>query len=320
MNRNEIEQLMKDHTDTEVARITGIPRTTIKEWRDRFPTNSKHFTDFPLEVKEKPDKALWTHEASRPDDKIFKFDKNRYMGEVIKFGIVSDTHIGSECQQLTHLHTAYKHFSNEGITDVIHAGDLFAGNGKVYKGQIYEMFLMGASKIRKYAHDNYPYQKGIKTHILRGNHDASFFKDSGDCQVQLLSQEREDINYLGSMGAYININGIKIYVQHPDGGVPYARSYRLQKIIEQFAPEGKPDVFILGHLHVQSYLPMYRNVCGIMMPCFESQTEYLRRKGLYPEIGYVIMELIKNNVDRKNGIVMAQPRFYPFYVPIREDY
>ena len=78
---------------------------------------------------------------------------------------------------------------------------------------------------------------------------------------------------------------------HPDGGVAYARSYRQQKIIEQLAPEKKPHILLIGHYHIENILPQYRNVYSILLPCFQAQTPYLRRKGLNPEVGAVIMEI-----------------------------
>jgi len=103
---------------------------------------------------------------------------------------------------------------------------------------------------------------------------------------------------------------------HPDGGTPYARSYRLQKIIEQLSPENKPNILVAGHLHIEAILPMYRNVLGIQLPCFQAQTPYLARKGLYPELGAWILEF---GVDDK-GMTDVLYKHIPFYIPIKNDY
>lgn len=96
----------------------------------------------------------------------------------------------------------------------------------------------------------------------------------------------------------------------------YARSYRMQKIIEQFPPEKKPHILLLGHYHVECHLPTYRNVAGFQLPCFQTQTNYLMAKGLFPEIGFLILEITPS----VKGIFKYKTDWYPFYIPIKNDY
>ena len=234
----------------------------------------------------------------------------------IKFGIVSDSHLGSKFQQLTHLNTFYQVCEKQGITMIVHAGDVCEGNGKLYRGQSYEMFLFGADAQREYICKNYPKYKGVKTYMIGGSHDYSFFKTEGYDILDAIAQRREDLVYLGNAGAYLHINGLKIYLHHPSGGVPYARSYRLQKLIEQIAPENKPHILISGHLHIPAYIPGYRNVEGFQVGCFQSQTPYLKAKGLFPWIAGLIVEV---ETDKK-GIRSIQSRWYPYYVPLKNDF
>ena len=233
-----------------------------------------------------------------------------------KLGIVSDTHFGSIHQQITLLNEAYKTFKEEGITKVIHAGDMVEGNGKLFKGQVYEMFLHGADAMTEYAINNYPRVDGITTYVIGGSHDYSFFKDGGMDVLQKISEKRSDIKNLGISGAYLQFGKIKIYVMHPSGGTPYARSYRMQKIIEQFPPEDKPNILLVGHLHITNSLPSYRNVAGFQLPCFQTQTQYLRAKGLAPDIGFLILEIFP---DIK-GMSHFKSDWHMDYVPIKGDY
>ncbi len=117
-------------------------------------------------------------------------------------------------------------------------------------------------------------------------------------------------------GAYLNFGNIVAYLMHGEGGVAYARSYRMQKIIEQFPPEKKPHLLFLGHYHTENHLPAYRNVAGFQLPCFQTQTNYLRAKGLSPEIGFLILEITPNT----KGIAKYKTEWYPFYVPLHGDY
>jgi len=233
-----------------------------------------------------------------------------------KLGIVSDTHIGSQMQQISLLHEAYKEMAKEKVKVILHCGDMIEGNGKLYKGQIYEMFLHGADNMVKYAIENYPKADNILTYVIGGSHDFSFYKSDGADVLARIAEKRDDIRYLGVSGAFINIGKIKIYLMHPDGGSAYARSYKMQKIIEQFPPAQKPNILLCGHYHITNELPNYRNVVGLQLPCFQTQTQYLRAKGLNPDIGYLILEVFP---DIK-GIAHFKTDWRFFYEPSEGDY
>jgi len=233
-----------------------------------------------------------------------------------KLGFVSDTHLGSQLQQITYLHAAYDIFEQEGVKDVLHTGDLIEGNGKQYRGQLYEMFLHGADKIKQYAIDNYPYKKGITTHVISGSHDYSYYKETGLNILTAIQEKRPDIHHLGFSGAYIHFGKIVVYLFHPSGGVPYARSYRMQKQIEQIPADEKPNILATGHLHITCELPMYRNVLGFQLPCFQAQTIYLKEKGYSPDLGFLIVEIVPD----VKGIASHKEDWRPFYSPIGGDY
>jgi DNA polymerase II small subunit/DNA polymerase delta subunit B len=246
--------------------------------------------------------------------KVFK-GSTKKSGKSYKIGIVADTQMGSKYQQLTHLHTFYNICKREGIDTVLHAGDVVDGE-KVYRGQEYELFAHGADAQRDYVIDNYPKIDGIKTYMISGNHDASFWSVSGYNIVEAICDERDDLVFLGDNYAVYTVGKINIAVMHGEGGVAYARSYKLQKIIEQISPENKPHMLLLGHFHVEDIQPMYRNVVGIQLPCFQAQTPYLARKGLYPELGGWIVEFEVN----EKGFASIRYENFPFYVPIKHDY
>lgn len=233
-----------------------------------------------------------------------------------RFGIVSDTHACSKYQQVTFLHSAYDYFEREGITDVLHAGDWTAGAVHMHPGMVYEMFAHGGDQQAEYVCESFPLRDGVTTHGISGNHDHSHMKSGGVNVVKRIASERDDIEYLGMSGAYLTINGIRVYLHHPSGGVAYARSYRMQKIVEQFSPQNKPKILICGHWHTTCLLPMYRNVYSLAVPCLEAQTPYLVEKGLYPEIGYATLEVTYDD----EGAVKFRGEFVPFYTPIPHDY
>lgn len=57
-----------------------------------------------------------------------------FAGTDFRIGVVSDTHLCSNEEALDELHCAYDIFKREGITTVLHAGDIVTGRG-IYRGQ-----------------------------------------------------------------------------------------------------------------------------------------------------------------------------------------
>jgi len=251
---------------------------------------------------------------------IIKID--RFRGDYLQVGCISCTHLGSRYQQLTALREFYKVCAERGISMVLHAGDAVDGDGTVYDGQIYEMFLQGADPQRDYMVEKYPHEEGITTKIIGGNHDNSFVKSSNTNVLEQVAKEREDIEYLGEYGAFLDfeIKGcppIKFYIMHGGGkSQPYARSYRMQKIIESFTPENKPHILLLGHWHVACHLPQYRNVEGFLMGAFQAQTPHLKRLGIWPTTIALILRIYPD--DR--GIARIETEWLHWHLQREKDY
>jgi len=253
----------------------------------------------------------------RQTDRLVQIRLQPWSHDWYAFGVVSDTHMGSRFQQLTHLHSAYDLFAEEGINTVLHAGDISDGQ-HVYRGHEYELFVHGATAQSKYIAKRYPHREGITTHFIAGNHDDDHWKRAGVDIGEMIALRRDDLVYEGLYGAKVSINGcLDVYLHHPDGGVAYARSYKPQKMVEQFAPGEKPRMLIQGHYHTGCTLPMYRNVFAMMVACFQAQTPYLKRKGLYPEVGFNIVQFVP---DGEGGVQRIRQEFMPFFVPKEDDY
>jgi len=245
----------------------------------------------------------------------FEPDITKLTGNKYRFAVISCTHLGSRFQQLSHLYTFYSVCKKRGVEVVMHCGDLVAGVG-IYRGQEYEVFAHGADAQRDYVIENYPKIKGISTKVILGNHDESFYKTAGYNIVKEVCSVREDMEYVGDYYATAVVDGIKIALMHGSGGVAYARSYKPQKIVEQLAPEQKPHMLFVGHWHVQAYIPAYRNVETFSMGCFQAQTPYLTRLGLFPNIGGVILEVITD----ETGIKSVKTEWVPFYIVKKNDF
>lgn len=231
-----------------------------------------------------------------PDNKVITVNKGLSEGTWHKIGIVSDTHNCSIHENIELQIAMTNIFEEEGVMAIFNAGDVTAGVGTVYKGQYQELKISGVDKQIQYVTSVYPYSS-IPTYMISGNHDLDAFKANGVDVVEKICAGREDLNYVGKLGGFVDIDGIKIYMIHPDGGVPYARTYKMQKIIEGLSGDKKSDIVIFGHWHIMAHLPNYKNTIGIMPGTFETQSDYLIRKGLEPEIGGVILSFMVSDID-----------------------
>jgi len=61
-------------------------------------------------------------------------------------------------------------------------------------------------------------------------------------------------------------------------------------------------------------------VTAFQLGCFQAQTPYLRRLGVYPEIGGIIGKVIVNKKWRERTIARMSFEVVPFYVPIENDF
>jgi predicted phosphodiesterase len=230
-------------------------------------------------------------------------------------GIVSDTHLNSKYQQLTHLKHTYDIFATEGVEFVLHAGDITAGKG-MYKGQEYEVINLGADEQCEYIVQNYPQIPNVKTKLIAGNHDLSYYNSMGFDICKQVANRRDDIEYLGQLGAYVEVaEGVYIYLLHPDSGQAYAVSYKPQKIAAGFMGGQKPNIMIIGHYHQAEYL-FERNIHIIQASSFEAQTPYLKRKGIMPKVGGWMIEF---KVDG-GSVTRFKQELITYFKTIDHDY
>lgn len=235
---------------------------------------------------------------------------NDFYGDVYKFGVVSDTHIGSIHEKTAELGAAYRYFHKEGIKDVFHCGDVAEGEG-VYRGQEYERYMTGADTLVKHIVETYPAINGMKTYFITGSHDLSYYKTAGyDIGIRI-SEHRPDMIYLGQDTADLKITkNFTIRLVHPGGGTSYALSYQVQKYIESLSGGQKPTIILFGHYHKAEYLPCYRNIFAFQSGCFQGQTTFMRRKRLPSHLGFWTIEAM---VNKKRLVSRVKAEFVAFY-------
>lgn len=236
--------------------------------------------------------------------------------QIIKIGVISDTHLCSNDQQVTLLNEMYDIFLNENIKDVYHAGDLCEGD-KMRKGHEYELFKHGVDEQTEYIVNNYPTRQGIKTNAIAGNHDLSHIVNSGYNIVKRICENRKDFNYLGTEYARVMITpNCSMDIVHPRDGASYAISYCSQKYCDALESGTKPHLLILGHHH-KSMSYQYRSIHVIEAGTFQRQTSFMRGKRIAASVGGYVLTI---HVDEEGSIKRFCSEFFPFYIMNEKDY
>lgn len=121
--------------------------------------------------------------------------------------------------------------------------------------------------------------QGITTYAIQGNHDNWWYKSCGSEILKEISRRREDIKYLGPDVADIEIGKLKARLYHGSGGNAYAKSYKMQKYLDNIPLEELPHILQMGHIHQSFYMKQNRTHC-FQTSCLEDQTPYTRSLGL----------------------------------------
>jgi predicted phosphodiesterase len=222
-----------------------------------------------------------------------------YNGSFYRFGIVSDTHLGSKYAREDVLKLAYDVFEREGITTVYHSGNIVDGYAKKINHFDLLPGLTGFSAQIDYLIKNYPHKEGITTNFITSAcHEGWWISDIGiniGELIQLKAQGigREDLKWIGHQEVDIELKQPKgsavIRITHPGGGSSYAISYSTQKLVESFSGGEKPAILICGHFH-KALLHYVRNVWVIQSASTQDQSPWMRRHRLSSELGFWIIE------------------------------
>ena len=235
---------------------------------------------------------------------------------IIRFGLMGDTQLGSKYAQITQLHKYYDICEQLEIANVYHTGDITDGL-KMRPGHEYELYCTSADELKDDVIKNYPKINGITTHFITGNHDASLYKHVGYDIGSAISNERTDMKYLGRDCAVVHLTpNCTLELRHPWDGTAYAISYKPQKMIEAMESDSKPNILGIGHYHKAEYI-FYRNVHCFQTGCFQGQTPFTRGKGISVHLGGWILTVY---VDENGYIQRIVPEFIPFYVSSKDDY
>lgn len=241
-----------------------------------------------------------------------KLDLTVKPGSTVRVGVVSDTHIGSKYQQITALRDFYKYADGRGVQAYLHGGDVLEGIHQAHRDAAYEQYAFGVDAQVDAVVSQYPKSANGDTLHVAGNHDDWAFQNVGVTSGSMIQARRPDLKYLGYHSAFVELGEIRILVQHGSkGGNSYAKSYRVQKLIEGLSDEERTatDLAMFGHWHNDGYLGRYMGVMTFMLPCFKAQDRFLRMLGRNPTIGGLVLE-IEFTRDKKVWTVRQDWRLY----------
>lgn len=231
-----------------------------------------------------------------------------FEGRHIRFGAITDTHIGHKCFSEDRLFKAYEEFKKEKVEFVTHSGDLTEGMSH-RPGHVYELTHIGYDAQKEYAIKLLSQWTDTPIYGIDGNHDRWYIKSNGAQIVKDVAAVVENFSFIGHDDGFISLGGkANIELWHGEDGSSYALSYRLQKILESMSGGTKPNMIIAGHVH--KYVNIFeRNVYALSAGCIESQTQYMRSKRLSAHVGFNIVDLWINDT----GISKMSHTWYPFY-------
>ena len=252
-------------------------------------------------------KALLDSKSTHHDEHKVAF--HNFTGKWIKFGIMSDCHIGSNYTNDDEIASAVSELNKSSCEMLLMPGDLTEGmSGR--DGHVYELQHIGYDAQRQAAVSLLSKFKGnIKA--ISGNHDLWYAgkNNIGALVVKDICSMLPNAEYLGEHEGRIIANGASIDLWHGEDGASYALSYRIQKIVESLEGGTKPNMIIAGHDHKAEYIPNLRNVQAIEAGCLQHQSPWMRRKKLSAFVGFWIVELCIDGGD----IVRVKPEWIPLF-------
>lgn len=220
-----------------------------------------------------------------------KRDKRYQIGDgdgTYRFGLISDTHLGSTATHLADLHDFYDKMQARGVDIVLHAGDISDG-WEVHRNQINEVHAeaTGWNRLKEYVIENYPQREGVETLFISGNHDRKLWRREGIRFSEMLDDARDNLHWLGDSMARLVFDpehNFDLELIHPSGGQPYTLGYRAQTLYREQPTDIRPSMAAIGHLHGRMQAAA-EGVESFYTGCWKDLTTYGKRKGHAAEIG-----------------------------------
>ena len=244
----------------------------------------------------------------------YKPKKVEFSDKRVKYGVISDMHMGHKDYRPDVLDHAVANFKKEGIEFVVNTGDSIEGmSGR--DGHIYELSHIGATPQMNYCVEEFKKLSPWKVYSIEatGSH-GGWFGSKGNAGLDIgkeLSDKIKNYEFIGYDEQDLKLdNGLKIRLRHPGGGTAYAISHKMQKYIESIGGGDKPNILHQGHFHKAMYM-FYRNIHGFDDGTLQNQSPFMKKINTPAHVGYWIIEAYVDK--KKGGVERIKSEFTPFY-------
>jgi len=191
------------------------------------------------------------------------------VGEESVIGVISDTHLGSRYCMRDQLREFIEHAYAQGAREILHPGDILDG---CYRHGQFELTHVSIDDQTQDLLETLPELPGLRYWGITGNHDETFWKDTGlnvgrYIEHYFKDHGREDLKMIGDRQRFLTLRGALIELWHPRSGRSYAKSYGIQKHVETYTTI-KPQILLTGHWHMYCHV-FTRGVHAIACPTFQ---------------------------------------------------
>lgn len=227
----------------------------------------------------------------------------------ITFGLIGDTHFGSEYCAKDELENFYDICEARGIGTIFHTGDITEG----FKSNRVETFLgneaIGFQGQLELVKKQYPKRQGITTYFIIGNHDL-WYQQLGMANIgRTISIVRPDMAYLGDEFAKVYLTDkISLALYHPNDGTSANVFYKVQRYIDNVSPEKLATINAVGHYHKMGIIK-HRNVWGIYTGSFQKPSKYMSNRNLKSYVGGYIITI---KLDNEGNILSIIPEYIDY--------
>jgi len=321
------ESILSDFEQQVLKMLESKEGKTIVDIADALDRGPRQITNmvkhlkargYNIEVADGDIQKFYLSKEIRPSEPVTINIDNFFKGGRIKIGAVSDTHLGSIYERLDVLNALYDIFQREGISMVLHGGNIIEGEARWNKFELRDE-AHGLEDQIKYFIEHYPQRDGITTYFICGDDHEGWYTQREKVDVgrmielEARAKGRKDLRYLGYQEADIKLESkvgtAWLKLMHGGGGTAYALSYTPQKIIESFQEGEKPHILLLGHYH--KAMAMYeRGVHCVQLGCTQDQTRFMRKKKLKAHLGGYIIDFMQ---AEDGSINRFKTEFIPFF-------
>ena len=233
-----------------------------------------------------------------------------------KFIVIADTRLGSKSQQLSILNDIYLKGHKMGYNTVFLCGNISAGLYPITDTYADTNFIFDTQSQVEYIVNNYPYIYDMTTYFITGKTDEKHLKQKKINIGRRISDEREDMIFLGENSGDIMIDKVSMQILNTKLSKTYTVSYRTQQQIDSYRSEDKPDILLYGGI-LQNEKYCHRNVKALSVPSVCATTKEMNDKRYANTIGawYVTVK-----TDERGYLKDWSTTWSPYYVTSKDEY